>query len=486
MALTINKDIIVWGLSVIQPASISELRGFLCAVTQDENVVPDGDYLAVTVKELILIHNVLKVATKPARYSVTHKGGIRLTKKLRYLRDRMRLFLLKDSAYGRFHLSSDVLDQNLDDASSSSSIGLKYQDAQRSNSFLAADQKAIWPLVSEQFQIGSTSASDDKNTPTYADLDCYSFDSAYFEGSLKNTSDLSEAIGVSIRLITSICKKKEKHYRSFEIPKKRGGTRPIDSPRTFLKVIQKWINDYFIYDLKQSNYCYSYKKGVSIKSHAQCHEKQNYVACVDIEDFYGSLTKDHIYNLLLKNNKAHSIAKVVSDLCTFNNKLPQGAPTSPILSNAFLYDLDNYLVSECEGLNVTYSRFADDITISSDSKENLIRLISMIKNCLRSLGLSLKDSKTRILHKSQKQLVTGLVVNEIAKPARTYRRRIRAIFHKAKLYPDSFKGKEKVLQGYLSYLSSYNCLSSDTQSDYKQTILNIKNLTSSSNRDKNS
>ena len=473
MTLAINRDTLTWALAVIQPASINEIRGFLSVTLKDESVVPHGDALVIEIRELIKLNDVVKVSVKPSRYSVTRKGEQRLQKRLRHLRDQMRLFLMKNASCSKTYISSGVLDQNMDDASSSSSVGTTIQDAQRPKVSLVADQRAVWPLVSEQFQIGSVGSSDD----TSHHLSFYSFGKSYFTGALHTTYELAEAIGISARLIASIRKNKPKHYRSFKMPKKTGGTRNIDAPRTFLKVIQRWINDYLLISLPLHEKCISYRKGLSIKSNASFHEKKNYILNLDIENFFGSITKKALANLLLNNGYSVELTLVLIDLCTLDNVLPQGAPTSPTLSNALLFNFDEQIEAFSNDRGVTYTRYADDITLSSDNKEILKQVEVQIAKSLQPYQLQLKSEKTRMTHISQRQIVTGLVVNERAKPSRDYRRRIRAIFHAAEKNPNGFAGMGNVLNGYIAHLSAYECLSADAMKRYQIISSKVESIT---------
>lgn len=464
MALAINRDIIAWALAVIQPASISELRGFLVYALKDESVVPDSNVIADEVRELVELNDVHKVAIKPARYSLTRKGEQRLHKKIRHLRDRMRLFLMKNASYSRFYVSSEVLVQDMDDASSSSSTGTTNQDAQRPNTFLVADQKAIWPLVSEQFQIGSVSTSGESKPLS---LQFYSFGTEHFPQGIKSTRDLAEVIGISTRLITSIAKNKSKHYRSFDMPKKSGGKRRIDSPRTFLKVIQRWVADHLLFSLQQHHKCMSYRRGVSVRTNACLHQKKQYVMNLDIENFFGSIKTNSVSKLLLERGFSPELSEILSELCTFQGSLPQGAPSSPVLSNSLLYEFDCKIDEYCSTQEVTYSRYADDITLSAENSESLKLVQRFIEKELNAYSLQLKPSKTRLTHISQKQVVTGLVVNERAKPSREYRRHVRAIFHRAQLHPSEFSDKKHMLNGFVAHLSSYGCISEDVKTRYK-------------------
>ena len=150
-------------------------------------------------------------------------------------------------------------------------------------------------------------------------------------------SQLALAIGVSPRLLTSFTHKPENHYRTFKIGKKGGGEREISSPRFFLKTVQYWIKSYILCHVKIHESCHAYLRGKSIISNAEGHVGKKFVANIDIENFFGNITRDHVFRLLKKNDVGEKLSGSVAGLVTLDGCLPQGAPTSPDISNAFLY-----------------------------------------------------------------------------------------------------------------------------------------------------
>lgn len=154
--------------------------------------------------------------------------------------------------------------------------------------------------------------------------------------------------------------------------------------------------------------------------------------------------------------------------------LPQGAPTSPIISNAYLYEFDQKMYEFCVRNGMTYSRYADDLTIGSTDYTQLKSCIIFISEQLTKLELTINERKTRIISNNNAQVITGVCINnEQLRPSRKFRKEVRAAFHNAKLNND--KGSLPRLYGYLNYLSSFD--SGDTPhniSEYKSIIDRIK------------
>ncbi len=160
--------------------------------------------------------------------------------------------------------------------------------------------------------------------------------------------------------------------------------------------------------------------------------------------------------LLINNGFGEKLAKVLAKLVTLNNILPQGSPASPILSNAILYNFDGVISRFASENRLKYTRYADDMTISGNNKNNIQNCIKLIRKEIHKCGLDIKEEKTRIASRGGQQRVTGVVVNNKLLPSRKLRRQLRAMFHQAQLNPHLANIKQ--LKGYYSYLNSYKAL----------------------------
>ena len=169
-------------------------------------------------------------------------------------------------------------------------------------------------------------------------------------------------------------------------------------------------------------------------------------------------------------------AIVVSGICSKDGVLPQGAPTSPTISNSILIDFDESMDRHCADQNLTYSRYADDISISGDDRDEIIRIISVAEGLLRDrYKLSLNTAKTRIASQGGQQRVTGVVVNTGVRPPRLLRRNIRAAFHNAFKTGVVSKNTGARLHGYISYLMAYpDIQASEEIGRYRQILKGVR------------
>ena len=177
-----------------------------------------------------------------------------------------------------------------------------------------------------------------------------------------------------------------------------------------LKEIQRWILDNIIVNVNRSVSAKAYIKNKSIKENARFHKRQNVVLSLDVEKFFDSITSDKIFNVFKQLGYVDDVTVMLTNLCCLDNKLPQGAPTSPVLSNIILEEFDNAIGSYTNKNKIRYTRYADDMTFSGDFNPG--QVICFVKNRLFPLGLKLNHNKTRTRRIGQRQEGTGKRVNE--------------------------------------------------------------------------
>jgi len=216
-------------------------------------------------------------------------------------------------------------------------------------------------------------------------------------------------------------------YTKFQIKKKSGGLREINAPLQGLKDIQRVISELLQFLIPVHEAAYGFTKNKNVALNAQLHLGKQFVYNIDIKDFFHSFPRASVKMALLDIEfglfKSERLAFLVAGLCTYNiasdaniehHVLPQGAPTSPVLTNILCLRLDRKLAGLAHRFNATYSRYADDITFSSEQnvfvipafQRELHRLITEVHK------LELQETKSRIQHKSFRQEVTGVIVNE--------------------------------------------------------------------------
>jgi RNA-directed DNA polymerase len=233
-------------------------------------------------------------------------------------------------------------------------------------------------------------------------------------------------------------------YRQFEIAKKRGGKRLIKAPSTNLKLIQKSIARRLI-DYKTFKPCVNgFLPDRNIVRNARPHIGQRFVLNVDLENFFGSISFARVYGMLTKApfNFRKPVAAAIAKACTLDDALPQGAPSSPIISNLICSRLDSELSRLAAAHRCLYTRYADDLTFSSASGNftlaTLLRqpdgsafceLSPSLVDVIASNGFTINHRKVRFSDRGRRQEVTGLVVNKRLNVRRRYIREVRAMLH---------------------------------------------------------
>ncbi len=222
-------------------------------------------------------------------------------------------------------------------------------------------------------------------------------------------------------------------YARFTVPKSGGGVRPIDAPDATLKAVQRCILRRLLGRLKTHPAATGFVRGESIATNALRHAGKAVVVRMDIEGFFPSTDADRVTRYFRSIGWGHQPARLLTRLCTHEGGLPQGAPTSPALSNLVNYRLDARLAGLARRLRADYTRYADDITFSfaRDDPKSIHRAILLTKYVVRQHGYRLhRRRKLHIRRRHQRQVVTGLVVNDGVRLPRETRRWLRAVEHR--------------------------------------------------------
>ncbi len=240
-------------------------------------------------------------------------------------------------------------------------------------------------------------------------------------------------------------------YKQFTIPKKSGGTRTINAPSPDLKLLQSRLSE-MLQDCWEEisgsqkltrSIAHGFVRGHSILSNAQQHKNRQFVFNIDLEDFFGSVNFGRVRGFFISNREfalSEPVATILAQIACHQNSLPQGSPCSPVISNLIGHILDIRLVSLARENGCTYTRYADDLTFSTNKRafpsqiaklnegrehewipsEKLTQLI------VRS-GFRINPQKTRMQYRDSRQEVTGLVVNKKVNVPVDYRRVVRAM-----------------------------------------------------------
>lgn len=231
-------------------------------------------------------------------------------------------------------------------------------------------------------------------------------------------------IGVDGRYIYGVSNNPDRYYRVFQVPKRRDGFRTICEPLPILKMIQRWILDNILSKISPAKCVNSYIVGRSIKSNARLHLGQEKLIKLDVKDFFGGISSHHVYDFFFNLGYTKAVSVLLSKLCTYKGFVPQGSPTSGSISNLILRSVDEAILTFCTERKIRYTRYADDMCFSGTDIA-VAGLIEFVRNHLGKLGLELNKDKTRILKQSNRQIVTGIVVNKRLAVPRLRRRRLR-------------------------------------------------------------
>lgn len=213
-------------------------------------------------------------------------------------------------------------------------------------------------------------------------------------------------------------------YIIHTIKKKNGGERQLCSPYSDLKAVQYAILKGILEKIPVSKYATAYKRKTGIESNALPHIGKKYILKMDITDFFGSITFDQVYSAAFNTRYfPKHIGVILTNFCCYNETLPQGAPTSPALSNIVMKNFDDNLGRWCEKHSISYTRYCDDITFSSDKP--MYNLYEKTVKMLDEMCFEVNEKKTHFVTSANRQCVTGLTVNQKLAVSKDYKRKLR-------------------------------------------------------------
>ena len=316
--------------------------------------------------------------------------------------------------------------------------------------------------------------------------------------------EVAKLINIELRVITYVLYKIgiEESYKSFEIPKKAGGTRVIDSPNKQLKRIQIQLGKK-IYDIHKnyidqkriaSNISHGFETGKGIITNARIHKNKKYLLNIDIANFFSSINFGRVQGYFNKSQEfmfSKEVSTIISQLVCYAKKLPQGAPTSPIISNLIFNIVDLRILSLAKKYRLSYTRYADDMSFSTNNrsfKTDYIEFIKELKVLLKNSGFDINESKTRLEYYSSRQEVTGLTVNKKINARRKFIKQTRAMVDQL-LKTDSFKidgviGTQEQLEGRLAFINQLDWYNNDLESESKKNKGNKRYISGLNAREK--
>ena len=240
----------------------------------------------------------------------------------------------------------------------------------------------------------------------------------------RELSSLEQDLGISAKTLYAVSNNLGKHYRKVKLPKKNGGFRTLSVPDEVLKSIQRQIAEVLLIHSPTSRYAKAYRFGSSTLRNAKHHVGKQVVLKLDILHFFDSIRYSTVKDKVFPEEiYAEPVRILLTMLCYHKDALPQGAPSSPAITNIILYEFDEQIGQWCRERGIAYTRYCDDMTFSGDF--NPAEVIRFVRLELKKMGFLLNEQKTQIQRPGQQQTVTGIVVNEKLSIPADYRRKLR-------------------------------------------------------------
>lgn len=271
--------------------------------------------------------------------------------------------------------------------------------------------------------------------------------------SLGDAAEIAAALGITVNELRFLAFDRKTstvtHYIRFQIPKKTGGVRQISAPMPRLKAVQHWLLQHILEKVETNDCAHGFRAGRSIVTNARPHVGAETIINLDLQDFFPSITYRRVKGLFRSLGYSEAAATIFGLLCTEPTTeeveldgrkyfvatgarhLPQGAPTSPAITNILCRRLDRRLMKVADELGFIYTRYADDLTFSA-SGENLRHLSSVlarVQAIVTHEGFTVHPTKTRVIRRSRQQDVTGVVVNSKPNVSRQELKRFRSTLY---------------------------------------------------------
>jgi RNA-directed DNA polymerase len=303
---------------------------------------------------------------------------------------------------------------------------------------------------------------------------------------LATPADLARAMGITIPQLRWLAFHNEAatrtHYITFVVPKRNGGERRLAAPHRRLRVCQEWILSHILEKVPLHDAAHGFVTGRSTRTNAEKHVGRDIVLNTDLSDFFPTITFGRVKGAFRSLGYSPAVATILALLCTESPRrkvelrgttyqvatgsraLPQGACTSPALSNLVGRRLDKRLTGIASKIGWTYTRYADDLTFSASGEAagKIGYLLARIRHITQDEGFVVHEKKTRVQRQSTQQSVTGVVVNRRTGVPRRLARRIRAILHRAQREGLKPQNRENLphfdswLSGMIAYISMLN------------------------------
>ena len=277
---------------------------------------------------------------------------------------------------------------------------------------------------------------------------------------LESFDDLVRELRLSANLVYWLSMEdSDGKYKTFNINKKSGGKREINCPAYSLKIVQRWVLYNILYKIKASKNSYGFIKSSEKKNAksplvkvAERHRYNLYLMKLDLKDFYPSIHRDKVFNLFRNIGYNREVSSYLTNICVYNNQLPQGAVTSAYLANLICRHLDVRIAGYCNKNNIVYTRYADDMAFSCDDRELLKKSYNLFKFIAEDEGFSINNGKTRFCSPICHKEILGITINDnLLKAPKQMKRMVRQRIHQ-QVATGNYEDINE-LRGYIAYIS---------------------------------
>ena len=245
---------------------------------------------------------------------------------------------------------------------------------------------------------------------------------------INGITELSKLLELNRDTVAAMAFGTTKFYRSFQIPKRSGGSRLISAPYPSLLEVQRWISTTILARIPIHEAAHGYVKGRSIISNASPHCAKQCLLKMDLRDFFPTITLNRVIGLFSSFGYSQSVSLFLARLVTLNGELPQGSAASPAISNVICWQLDSRLQGLATLRSLNYTRYADDLCFSGEYINSGI--VDIISEIISNEGFAVNSEKTRLVRGHGRRVVTGIsVVNAQPKLPRSLKRMWRAEIH---------------------------------------------------------
>lgn len=283
------------------------------------------------------------------------------------------------------------------------------------------------------------------------------------------TNILAEKFGLSTDFIKKTISLAPRSYKKFEILKKDGKKRAVYQPAKKVKLLQSFVANEIIQNFPIHPAVFSYRQGLSIRDNAEQHRRNNYLLRLDFKNFFESIQIEDVKKFFIDNSSrapfplSHDDILLLCQLCCFRAddgrlKVVIGAPSSPSIANAILYDFDVAVFDHCRSQGITYTRYADDLYFSTNNQNLLSNIPVFVTKALIKISsprLTINEKKTYHTSKKHRRVITGLTITPERRISigRDRKREIKTLVFQ---YITNAIATEKkdYLRGLLSYVSN--------------------------------